>query len=321
MSRVSLSRCAGYGPEQVGPALDRLLEPLGGLAAFVRRGDRVLLKPNFVAGQSPDRAATTHPGLVEPLLARLADLGARPRIGDSPAFDSAAGVAAKCGIGEVAARYGVPIVEFSHARRKVSRAPKVAREFVIDAEVLDADVVINLPKLKSHRQLGFSASLKNLYGCMPGKRKAYYHFSLGNRDADFARMVAAFAHTVAPHLNIVDAVLAMEREGPTGGDPRPLGFLAAGADASAVDTVLEAIIHAPLEDSLILNACRELRLGETRLDNIDVLGSTVRELAVPDFRHPLLIGVRFSPGRLARSVWRNFLITRFRYDPALGRRL
>jgi hypothetical protein len=82
------------------------------------------------------------------------------------------------------------------------------------------------------------------------------------------------------------------------------------ADPAAVDAVAAELIRAPKADQLILNACRSLRLGSPGLDTIDLRGGSLAEMSVADFIHPLLIGVRFSPGRLARSVWRNFLITR-----------
>ncbi|MFN3653579.1 MAG: DUF362 domain-containing protein [Armatimonadota bacterium] len=310
MSRVALARCGGYAPEGVGAALDQALSLLGGLESFVRAGDRVLVKPNLLTAQPPENAATTHPAVIDALLARLVDLGARPRIGDSPAFGWAARVADGCGVGEVARRYGVPVVEFNRPEAVASARPEVLRRFMIDREVLEADAVINVPKLKSHRQLGFTAALKNLYGCMPGKRKAYYHMARGNRDDDFALVLAAFAYTVASTLNVVDAVVAMERDGPSGGDPRPVGALVAGVDPAGVDAVIAEMIRAPRADRLILNACRELRLGAPDADTIELRGESLAALTVPDFVHPYLIGVRFSPVRLARSVWRNFLITR-----------
>lgn len=310
MTAVGLVRCADYEPATLDAALDRALDPVGGLARHVRRGDRVLLKPNLLTGQPPECAATTHPRLVEALITRLLDLGAAVRVGDSPAFGWVERVAEGCGIAAVTRRYGVRLVEFRQPVRVKSVRPRVARRVVVDREVADADVVINLPKLKAHRQLGFTGAIKNLYGCMPGKRKAYFHLARGNRDRYFAEFVAAFAYTVAPALHIADAVLAMERDGPTGGDPRRVGVLVAGSDAAATDAVLAELIAAPAVDRLLLHACRALRLGEPERDKIDIRGDRLAELSVPDFIHPYLIGVRFSPGRLARSVWRNVLLTR-----------
>jgi len=315
MTPAALVHCPTYEPAVVDAAVGEALGLLGGLERFVRRGDRVLVKPNLIAGHPPEHAATTHPQVLDALLARLCDLGARPSIGDGPAFDWLARVAERCGIAAVARKYDAPLVEFSAPVSVASARPEVLKRFAVARAVAEADVVINLPKLKSHRQLGFTGATKNLYGCMPGKRKAYFHFARGNDDRDFARVIAAFAYTVAPTLNLADAVVAMERDGPLGGDPRPLGALVASADPAAVDAVLEALIRPASEDSLVLNACRALRLGSPDLDTIELRGRPVRELAVADFAHPYLVGVRFSPGRLARSVWRNFLITRLGQSP------
>lgn len=315
MTPVALVRCPSYEPARVEAALDEALELVGGLDRFVRRGDRVLVKPNLLCGHPAECAATTHPQLLDALLSRLTDLGARPRVGDSPAFNWVAKVAEGCGIAPVARKYGAPLVEFVAPVSVPSARPEVLPAFKVDRAVHEADVVINLPKLKAHRQLGFTGAVKNLYGCMPGKRKAWYHFSRGVRDAHFARLVAAFGYTVAPELNIADAVVAMERDGPQNGDPRPLGALVVGADPAAVDTVLSGLIRPPDADNLILNACRELGLGATDGSKIELRGEALAALAVADFRHPFLVGVSFSPTRLARSVLRQFLITRLGMEP------
>ena len=316
MTPVSLIRCPDYEAVHVGDALDRAFTYIGGLSSYVRSGDRVLVKPNLLQGLPPETATTTHPAVLDALLSRLIDLGARPQIGDAPAWGLWRQVVERCGVAEVAHRYGVPLAEFDQPVPVPSVRPEVLPQFMVDRAVRDADAVINVPKLKSHRQLGFTAGVKNLYGCMPGKRKAYYHMARGNRDSDFASLVAAFAYTVAPALTLVDGVVAMEREGPSRGDPRTVGALIASADPAAADAVVAEVIRAPVADRLLLDACRRLRLGSPEMDTIDVRGETVAAMAVPDFRHPLLIGVRFSPGRLARSVWRNFLMTRLGYEAA-----
>lgn len=316
MTPVALVRCPTYEPRTVQESLDQALALLGGLEQFVRPGHRVLVKPNLLTAQSAENAATTHPQVLDALLARLLDLGARPSLGDSPAFGSVAQVAEACGIAAVARKYGVPLVDFTQPVPLASVRTEVRKQFTTDRAVLEADVVLNVAKLKAHRQLGFTAATKNLYGCMPGKRKAYFHFERGNRDEDFAQLIAAFAYSLPVHLNLLDAVIAMERDGPSGGDPRPVGALLAGPDPAAVDAVAADLIRHPETDRLLLHACRELRLGSPQMDTIDLRGTPASELAVPDFIHPLLTGVRFSPGRLARSVWRNFLITRRGHHPS-----
>ncbi len=307
---VSLVRCPSYDSKTVESGVDAALSLLGGLEIFARRGDRVLVKPNLLSGLPPEAAATTHPAVVGAVLARLNDLGAKAVVSDSPAFGWVAKVAEGCGVAEVARRYGAEIVELERPVSVASVRPEVRKTFVTDRAILEADLVINLPKLKAHRQLGFTGAIKNLYGCMPGKRKAYFHMERGNRDMDFARLIASFAYTVAPRLHLADAVVTMERDGPMGGDPRPLGALVASTDAAAVDAVLAGLISPPKEDQLLLRACGELGLGSPDLAEIEVRGESPSAVAVADFVHPLLVGVRFSPGRLARSVWRNFKLTR-----------
>ncbi|MBI3912027.1 MAG: DUF362 domain-containing protein [Armatimonadetes bacterium] len=309
MTTVSLVRCPSYEQAALGAALDRALAPLGGLEAFVRRGDRVLVKPNLLAGEPSERATTTHPALIETLLRRLLDLGARPVIGDDPAFGTLERVCEACGVAEVARRYGVPLTPFNRPMWVKSPRPRVRPTFCIDQAALEADVILNVPKLKAHRQLYFTAAIKSLYGCMPGKRKAFWHMACGP-DARFARLLVAFAYTVRPALTVVDGVVAMERDGPKGGDPFPLGLLFAGTDVAAVDTLIAAVIHARPADSLLLNAACQLDIGTPWMAKIAVAGESLAACARADFRLPDLVGTFFSPTRLARSIWRNYRMTR-----------
>jgi uncharacterized protein (DUF362 family) len=245
MTPVALLSSSSYEPRAVSEALTEALGLLGGLDAHIHSGDRVLVKPNLLTGQPPENAATTHPAVLEALLQQLVDLGARPCIGDSPAFGWVAKVAEACGVAEVARKYGAPIVEFASPVSIESVRPRVRRRFTVEKTLLDVNAVINVPKLKSHRQLGFTGATKNLYGCMPGKRKAYFHMERGNHDSDFARLVASFAYSLPTTLHLLDGIVAMERDGPQSGDPKPLGAMIVSKDAAAVDAVAAELIRAP----------------------------------------------------------------------------
>lgn len=310
---VGLVRCAGYEEyAAVRAAVRESFDLFGGIAALVRPGQRVLLKPNLLSALPAEAGVNTHPSVVRAVAEEALEAGGVVSIGDSPAFSRLDDTCAACGLDQVARELGIPIVPFNRPVWVPTRVPHgPARGFKVDRAVLDADVVINIPKLKSHGQLGFTAAAKNLYGCMPGKRKAWYHARM-HGDRLFAAFLAAFAETVRPAFNLVDAILAMHRTGPKRGDLLPVGLLVGGSDPFAVDTFLSRLIAIPDADNLIVNAARRLGLGVTDPERIDFRGIDPATLPPIEFKHPMLVGTAFSLPRVVRSAWRSFIISRFR---------
>jgi uncharacterized protein (DUF362 family) len=143
--------------------------------------------------------------------------------------------------------------------------------------------------------------VKNLYGVMPGREKAWHHLAQSRTDLVFARYVATLAYSLPVALHVTDAIVAMERSGPRFGVPRPLGVLAASRGAAEVDAVLAEITGAPPGHRMMLDAIAELELGETDARRLEILGSRLDDLRVDDFQWPELIGVFFSPARLLRG--------------------
>ncbi len=299
---VALGYCPSYEPTDLDPALERLLAGLGGLERWVKPGQRVLLKPNLISASPPEHAATTHPDFLAALCRRVAALGATPVIGDAPAWGGPHAVAETTGMRRLCDELGVEFVFFSGHARLPSRHPQVTGHFRVDPRVLAADVVINVPKLKAHQQLGFTAAVKNCYGCLSGRHKALHHCA---SDPSFARYLVAYCAALPITLHIVDGILAMEGAGPRLGQARPLGVIAAATEPVALDTTLADVIGVPASHRFLLDAARELGVGVGDVSQIDVVGQTVAELAVADFVFPDLLGVFFSPWRLLRGYFRN----------------
>ena len=305
MTIVAIARCPDYQEANVRAAWDEALGHIGGLERYVSRGDTVLLKPNLVTHGSPDSGITTHPAVVAAALARLSDLGARVAVGASPAFGAAEDVAEAADIGAVARRYGARVVDFRHRVVTMPADGASVRRFRMSADVLEADAIINLPKLKAHRQMVMTAGVKNLYGCVPGKKKAVCHLTHGGDRATFARMILEYVGQIRPTLTVVDAVVAMSRTGPRFGDPYPLGLLVASVDPVAVDRTLCDIVGLDPEALPFVPVARNLGVGETVPANITVAGVSVEEASVDDFTFPTLIPVTFSPARILRSAVRD----------------
>jgi len=308
VTRVSLVRCADYQPELVDAALELALRPFGGLggaAGFQRsisRGTKVLLKPNFLRAAPAEAALSPHPQIVRAILEQLLNLGAQIRIGDSPAFGSARGVAEATGIAQVADRLGVPIVEFRNPRKVTAHGLNLG-SLQIDKEVLDSDAVINLCKLKSHSQMLMTGAVKNLFGCITGKRKPLWHMRLGDRENLFAELIVAIYREIGPVMSICDAVLAMEGDGPGKGDPRHVGLLLAAEDGVALDTVLAELVGHQSEEIRILRAARDMNCGTSRLSEIELSGDiSLDESKISHWKLPEPMDIAFGPTQVLRSA-------------------
>ncbi|MBE0598833.1 MAG: DUF362 domain-containing protein, partial [Desulfuromonadales bacterium] len=168
--RVSLQAVPDYSRSTVEAGLERLLAPLGGIGAFVRPGMRVLVKPNMLAGKPPERAVTTHPEVVRGVIRLAQAAGGVVSVGDSPGVGSPRQVAARCGILAVIEETGALFSPFADSV-VVRPAGKTFHELEVARDLLEADLVINLAKLKTHQMMGMTGGVKNMFGAVVGMRK------------------------------------------------------------------------------------------------------------------------------------------------------
>ncbi|MCC8116200.1 MAG: DUF362 domain-containing protein, partial [Planctomycetes bacterium] len=223
---VSAIRHTDYERDRLLAALRRCLEPLGGIAAFVPPGSRVVLKPNLVFGRGVDTAMNALPEIVSAAIVLAREAGAGSiAVGDSPGYGSGRNAAKACGILAVTEEEGVGFVEFTPVESVLEGRTFVRLELA--RELLRADVVINLAKMKTHGQMLMSLAVKNLFGAVPGARNLHCHYRAGRDRLFFARAINDIAAAVRPALSIMDAVVGMDRLGPTAGRARPVGFVAA----------------------------------------------------------------------------------------------
>ena len=302
---VAIVRCPSYDPAVVDEALDEALQLLGGTSAFIKRDEQILLKPNLLAAARPDEQATTHPEIVAAVVRQVVRAGGRPFIAESPAFGSLAHVAEVAGVGEVSRAYEAPLIELDHAIHLPFKSSLSRRWMVGDPRVVNADLVINLPKLKSHSQTRLTGAVKNLYGCVPGKRKVWWHFQAGHDLDRFSDMLVENVRAVQSGLTVVDAVVAMEGQGPRRGTPRPVGLLVVGADPVAVDVILCELVGLPHTQYEIVQAAARRGVGTSALQAIRVLGEPLDRVRVIGFRLPTTLqDISFNVPRMARSMMR-----------------
>ena len=307
-ARVALMKCPDYQQENLRQAVSKLLDLLGGWEQFVQPGQTVLIKPNFIAPRTPDVPAQTDGRLVAEIARQLSQIGANVLVGDSSAWGSLQKNAALAGLDQrTLASVGARLVTFNHPCRVTIQTPAGPRKVSIDRAVLQADKIINLPKLKAHQQLTLTGALKNPFGTIVGKRKAWWHCRYGQPDI-FTDMILGVYRKVRPVLNIVDAVVAMEGQGPVNGLPRKLSLLLASTDAAAVDRVACELVTASADRVPMLAAAKRAAVGVTELADIELLGQDLQEFRINDFLFPELTPLRFSFMRVCRSIARQLRI-------------
>ncbi|MCG8363093.1 MAG: DUF362 domain-containing protein [Pseudanabaenales cyanobacterium] len=311
-SVVSLLNANSYQLQPLRSNLEVLLEPLGGMHAIVKPGDRVLLKPNLLTGARPTKECTTRPELVYCVAQLVKAAAGKPFLADSPAFGSARGVAEANGYLPLVEELDLPIVELRGKRYRTDSAE--FGNFLLSKETMEADVVINLPKVKSHAQLTLTLGVKNLFGCVPGKMKAWWHMEAGKDRTRFGAMLVETARTIAPDLTIMDGIIGHEGNGPSGGEPRSLGILAASQDVFALDRAMVEILD--VNPAQVPTIVQSQRLGLCpEWDQIAFPLLPPEALKVEDWRLPeQLIPIDFGLPRVMRSTFKHLYI-RFIKEP------
>ncbi len=290
---VSILKCDNYDRDLVYKTLKKSVNILGGMGSFIKKGETVLLKPNLLFAKEPEKAVTTHPSVLDAVLKLVIEAGGRPLVGDSPGIGNAVKVASKAGIKEVCDRLNVSIIDFKESVKVENPKGRTFKNFTIAKEVLDVDCIINLPKLKTHAQMFLTLGVKNLFGCIAGRRKSQWHFAAGRDRDNFARMLVDLYYLLKPRLTIVDGILAMEGNGPGSGDPKELGLIFASSDCIALDRVITEVLGAKAYDLFTTKVANEDGMGVTSLEEIEVQGENLSNITVRGFKFPPLINVDY----------------------------
>jgi uncharacterized protein (DUF362 family)/Pyruvate/2-oxoacid:ferredoxin oxidoreductase delta subunit len=229
-------------------------------------------------------------------------------VGDSPGMGDLKKVAEKAGILDVVNEEGAQLEDLTEAIQVKNNGR--FQHFEIARSAYEADVLINLPKLKTHGMTTLTGAVKNLFGCIPGKRKVQWHFNTGVNHELFMKMLLELYALLRPRFTIMDAVVGMEGNGPGSGDPRPIGAILAGRDAVAVDAVSAHVLGVKPDKLPLLQAARSHGIGEADLNNIMLLGDPLESIAVKHFRLPPQAHLEWSLPEWARSSLKNAFTTR-----------
>jgi len=272
-------------------AVDRVLDDIGGMGSIVSPGKSVLLKPNMLTDREPECAVTTHPEIVRALIRTVRKHGGRPVVADSPAnVTKIERVWERTGFRSLCEQENVPLINLEKSGSTVVSVGSVS--FTVAQPVLDADVLISIPKVKTHMLTIFTGAVKNLYGTIPGFQKTTLH-KLYPKPADFGKLLAVIYERLKPHLAVADAIVGMDGEGPSGGNPVKLGLVAASRDSVALDAVFCHLLRINIRAVPYFRPLAKAALGETDWTRINIVGARMDEGSPMKFRVPSSL-----PGRL-----------------------
>ena len=218
--------------------LDSLLNPLGNLQKYIKTGERVLLKTNLLTPSTPERAVVTHPAVINAVAHAILKIGGIPYIGDSPSGPFTKRrlekIYEKAGLIDLANKLGIEL-NYDTTSQKISIPyGKKLKKTVVCNFVLDAEKIIALPKIKTHSYMIMTLATKIMYGVIPGLTKARYH-SMFIKKTTFADMLLDVLSIRTPDLILMDGILGMQGDGPSGGTPVNLEVLLASEHAVAMD--------------------------------------------------------------------------------------
>ncbi len=277
---------------------------LGGIERFVKQGDSVLLKPNFIAPKPCHCATQTDPAVIIETAKILKDFGARPFVGDSPAWGDVFKCVNVLGLDEPLKKLGVPVRQLDKPVKRQIAGVDVG----ISSVALDADKIINLPKFKTHQQLVATFAVKNMFGCVSGKWKAYWHFAKGGNENKFCELIIEIYKLLNPTLTIIDGVIAMDGPGPISGRARPLGWLIGGTEPVACEVVCSKLINLDCDRLSIVRAAKQLRFGCANYDDIEIAGDPFPQNVCDDFVLAEPIPIRFSLLHVCKSICKQALL-------------
>ena len=288
---MAIIPCENYNELTVDRCITRAVDALGGVDAFVPPKAQVVLKPNLCLAEPFDKHVTTHPQVVRSIMKLFATKNADIVIGDNPVGDA--------NVTRVEHIFAISGMEkalrgFSYQRsllqnnliQLINTIDGQTYPFYVSNDVMQADLLINIPKFKTHTLTLFSGCVKNLFGLLPGNSKRVLHSKLPQREK-FCEFLLGVYEKVRPGLHIMDAIVGLEGDGPgTKGIQRKLGLILAGTDGIAVDTVAAMLINLSPESILTNRIGQEIGLGETDPQNIEIVGCGLDEVKIKDFKLP-----------------------------------
>ena len=278
MDRVFVKRVGSY-EDDIFDKIENAVNSIGGITNYVSDGDRVVLKVNLLMGKNPDDAVTTHPEIVKSVAKLVKKAGGIPVIADSPGGpfnDLNLNRAYKnSGFEEIAEEENIELNRDTGGTKVDFSSGKIKKSFTIANYAQNADLIINLPKLKTHGLTMYTGAVKNLFGIVPGLLKAEYHLNLQEVE-HFSEMLVDLAELISPQLTIMDGIWGMEGDGPSGGEVKKFEHILISTSPYAVDVVGSYVMGISPQDKVPTIASSQDRNLVDNLDNIEILGEQLK---------------------------------------------
>ena len=308
MATLSILRCDDYDYTKVKETINKTFNLLGGIEQYIKPGMKVLLKINLLMKKKPEEATTTHPVFVEALVNTIQEAGGIVVIADSPGgpytVNALRGVYRACGIEEVAKKTGA-LLNYDIGVNEVSfEQGKITKRFTVINPVFDVDLIITVPKFKTHGMTLFTGAVKNLFGVIPGINKAEYHFRMADKK-DFCEMLVDLCEYVKPGLAIMDGIIGMEGSGPSGGTPRKVGAVIASESPYLVDLAAINIIGLKTAEVYTVHNSIARALSPSDLGDVTIVGEPISQFMIDDYKLPSGRGISFVdrlPSKVQRKI-------------------
>jgi len=283
MSKVAISKCDNYNLDTLKEKINQSLDLIGGIDAFIKKDDKVFIKLNCVGPFNPSMGITTHPMFVKAIIQIVKSKTNNITVGDNPATKDIIYTLKKCGIYDVILAEKVNIIDGKKLIEITNSKPKIFNTFQVSKDMVDVDVLINLPKLKTHALTYMTVAQKNLFGFIYGLSKAGWHVKASNPlqfgDAIndlYGAILEAYENKKL--LHICDGIIGLEGEGPsTGGFPIQSNVILSSTDAVSLDRVAVEVVNLNYEKLFINKIANERGYGEGDINKIEVVGEKLKE--------------------------------------------
>jgi len=293
MKNISLRGCESYDYDKLYKQLSGAITDLGGLDKYFNKGDKILLKVNLLMKRRPEEATTTHPTFVKALADIIVENGMQVVIGDSPGGpynkNALAGIYKVCGYEDIV-KEGITLNHnYNSFTSHCDDALLMKHIETIDL-LNDVDHVISVSKLKTHGMTKFTGAVKNMYGTIPGLKKAEYHYTLPAIE-DFSNMLVDVCLNAKPVLSFMDGIVGMEGAGPSGGEPREVGIILAADSPYHLDVVACQVIGVDPISVPTIKRCIERNIVEKSYNDIKMLAEDIDKYYIDNFKIPNISGV------------------------------
>lgn len=299
LEKVAAGRCDSYDIKK----LKNFLHSGFGEVDFKAARQKVLLKPNLLSGKLPEKAVTTHPEFIRAIAELMLDSSCDVYIGDSPGYESTEKVLFRSGIMDVVKRCDLKMLSFNKNITKKYQGISPYREFILGEDPDDFEIIINLPKLKTHVMMGLTLGVKNTFGFVHGINKAKYHLRAGTDKAIFASILIDIHSIVRPSITIVDGIIGMDGDGPGSGRAKNIGLVALSKNTFALDHYIEQLADIPF----ILPITSKAK-EHSMVPDYEAICAGLPISFMDDFRMPGTMDINWNLPGIVRGLLKNVFI-------------